>query len=155
MKVKTSAGPDGIQVSHLRTCDPVCLTKASNLFLLTRCIPQQLKDCRTTLIPKTDSPHPDAEDYRPITVASCLYRLFSKIAMRRLENSFSLHPRQKALLSGTNGAFDNTATIMTIIREAHLSTFSASSQKSTKYQWTADHMRDVQEVEEEPAARKS
>ncbi|KAL1241412.1 Retrovirus-related Pol polyprotein from type-2 retrotransposable element R2DM [Trichinella spiralis] len=97
MKVKTSAGAELMQVSHLRTCDPVCLTKASNLFLLTRCIPQQLKDCRTTLIPKTDSPHPDAEDYRPITVASCLYRLFSKIAMRQLENSFSLHPRQKAL----------------------------------------------------------
>ncbi|KRY27711.1 Retrovirus-related Pol polyprotein from type-2 retrotransposable element R2DM [Trichinella spiralis] len=108
MKVKTSAGADLMQVSHLRTCDPVCLTKASNLFLLTRCIPQQLKDCRTTLIPKTDSPHPDAEDYRPITVASCLYRLFSKIAMRQLENSFSLHPRQKALPSGTDGAFDNT-----------------------------------------------
>ncbi|KAL1241409.1 Retrovirus-related Pol polyprotein from type-1 retrotransposable element [Trichinella spiralis] len=75
MKIHTSAGPDGIKVSHLRSCDPVCLAKAFNLFLLARHIPQQLKDCRTTLIPKTDDPRPDAEDYRPITVASCLYRL--------------------------------------------------------------------------------
>ncbi|KRX26647.1 PiggyBac transposable element-derived protein 4 [Trichinella nelsoni] len=124
----------------------MCLTKSFNLFVLARYIPQQLKDCRTTLISKTDNPHPDAEDYRPITVASGLYRLFSKIVTRRLENSFSLHPRQKALRSGTDGAFDNTGTMMTIIREAHLSTFSASSQKSTKYQWTTDHMRDVQEL---------
>ncbi|KRY07924.1 Retrovirus-related Pol polyprotein from type-2 retrotransposable element R2DM [Trichinella patagoniensis] len=155
MKVKTSAGPDGIQESHLRTCDPVCLAKAFNLFLLARYITQQLKDCRTTLMPKTDNPHPDAEDYEPITVASCLSRLFSKIVTRRLENCISLHLRQKAFRSGTDGAFDNTATMMTIIREAHLSTFSASSQKSKKYQWTTDHMRDVPEVEEQPAARKS
>ncbi|KRZ82176.1 Retrovirus-related Pol polyprotein from type-1 retrotransposable element [Trichinella sp. T8] len=82
-------------------------------------IPQQLKDCRTTLIPKTDDPRPDAEDYRPITVASCLYRLFSIIETRRLEDSLSLHPRQKAFRSGTDGAFDNTSTLMTVIREAH------------------------------------
>ncbi|KRZ48546.1 Retrovirus-related Pol polyprotein from type-1 retrotransposable element [Trichinella nativa] len=155
MKVKTSAGPDGIQESHLRTCDPVCLAKAFNLFLLARYITQHLKDCRTTLMPKTDNSHPDAEDYGPITVASCLSRLFSKIVTRRLEDCISLHLRQKAFRSGTDGAFDNTATMMTIIREAHLSTFSASSQKSKKYQWTTDHMRDVPEVEEEPAARKS
>ncbi|KRX12854.1 Retrovirus-related Pol polyprotein from type-2 retrotransposable element R2DM [Trichinella nelsoni] len=119
MKLHTSAGPDGIQVSHLRSCDPVCLAKAFNLFLLARHMPQQLKDCRTTLIPKTDDPRPDVEDYRPITVASSLYRLFSKIVTRRLEDSLSLHPRQKAFRSGTDGAFDNTSTLMTIIRNAH------------------------------------
>ncbi|KRZ97758.1 Retrovirus-related Pol polyprotein from type-1 retrotransposable element [Trichinella sp. T8] len=75
----------------------VCLAKAFNLFLLARHIPQQLKDCRTTLIPKTDDPRPDAEDYRPITIVSCVYQLFSKIVMRRLEDSLSLNPRQKAL----------------------------------------------------------
>ncbi|KRZ81815.1 Retrovirus-related Pol polyprotein from type-1 retrotransposable element, partial [Trichinella sp. T8] len=107
------------EVSHLRSCDSVCLAKAFNLFLLARHIPQQLKDCRTTLIPKTDDPRPDAEDYRPITVASCLYRLFSIIETRRLEDSLSLHPRQKAFRSGTDGAFDNTSTLMTVIREAH------------------------------------
>ncbi|KRX71276.1 Retrovirus-related Pol polyprotein from type-2 retrotransposable element R2DM [Trichinella sp. T6] len=119
MKIHTSAGPDGIKVSHLRSCDPLCLAKAFNLFLLARHIPQQFKDCRTTLIPKTDDPRPDAEDYRPITVASCLYRLFSKVVTRRLEDSLSLHPRQKAFRSGTEGAFDNTSTLMTVIREAH------------------------------------
>ncbi|KRX33447.1 Retrovirus-related Pol polyprotein from type-2 retrotransposable element R2DM, partial [Trichinella murrelli] len=98
IKIHTLEGPDGIKVSHLRSCDP---------------------DCRTTLIPKTDDPHPDAEDYRPITVASCLYRLFSKVVTRRLEDSLSLHPRQKAFRSGTDGAFDNTSTLMTVIREAH------------------------------------
>ncbi|KRY45429.1 Retrovirus-related Pol polyprotein from type-1 retrotransposable element, partial [Trichinella britovi] len=110
MKIHTSAGPDGIKVRP---------AKAFNLFLLTRHIPQQLKDCRTTLVPKTDDPRPDAEDYRPITVASCLYRLFSKVVTRRLEDSLSLHPRQKAFRSGTDGAFDNTSTLMTVIREAH------------------------------------
>ncbi|KRY44607.1 Retrovirus-related Pol polyprotein from type-1 retrotransposable element [Trichinella britovi] len=119
MKIHTSAGPDGIKVSHLRSCDPVCLAKAFNIFLLARHIPQQLKDCRTTLIPKSDDPRPDAEDYRPITVASCLYRLFSKIVTRRLEDPLSLHPRQKAFRSFTDGAFDNTSILMTVIREAH------------------------------------
>ncbi|KAL1236475.1 Retrovirus-related Pol polyprotein from type-2 retrotransposable element R2DM [Trichinella spiralis] len=62
MKIHTSAGPDGIQVSHLRTCDRVCLAKSFNCFLLAGHIPQQLEDCRTTIIPKTDDPLPDAED---------------------------------------------------------------------------------------------
>ncbi|KRY27710.1 Retrovirus-related Pol polyprotein from type-2 retrotransposable element R2DM [Trichinella spiralis] len=121
MSAKTSAGLDGVQVSHLRQCDPVCLSKAFNCLLLARYIPPQLKDCRTTLIPKTDNPRPDAEDYRPITIASCIYRLFSKIVTRRLENCISLHPRQKAFRPGTDGAFDNITTLTTIVRDAHKS----------------------------------
>ncbi|KRY44257.1 Retrovirus-related Pol polyprotein from type-1 retrotransposable element [Trichinella britovi] len=121
MSAKTSAGFDGVQVLHIRKCDPVCLAKAFNCFLLARYIPPQLKDCRTTLIPKTDNPRPDAEDYRPITIASCIYRLFSKIVTRRLENCISLHPRQKAFRSGTDGAFGNITTLTTIVRDAHKS----------------------------------
>ncbi|KRZ48391.1 Retrovirus-related Pol polyprotein from type-1 retrotransposable element [Trichinella nativa] len=121
MSAETSAGLDGVQVSHLRQCDPMCLAKAFNCFLLARYIPPQLKDCRTTLIPKTDNPRPDADDYRPITIASCIYRLFSKIVTRRLENCISLHPRQKAFRSGTDGAFDNITTLTTIVRDAHKS----------------------------------
>ncbi|KRY65157.1 hypothetical protein T4A_69 [Trichinella pseudospiralis] len=83
MSAKPSSGLDGVQVSHPRSCDPVCPAKAFKCFLLARHIPQPLKDCRTTLIPKTDDPRPDAEDYRPITIASCVYRLFSKIVTRR------------------------------------------------------------------------
>ncbi|KRX55494.1 hypothetical protein T06_1171 [Trichinella sp. T6] len=59
-------------------------------FLLARDIPPQLKNCRTTYIPKTDNPRPDAEDYRPITIASCIYRQFSEIVTRRLENSVTI-----------------------------------------------------------------
>ncbi|KRY07607.1 Retrovirus-related Pol polyprotein from type-1 retrotransposable element [Trichinella patagoniensis] len=91
MSAKRSSGDlDGVQVSRLRKCDPVCLAKAFNCFFLARYIPPQLKDCRTTLIPKTDNPRPDAEDYRPITIASCIYRLFSKIVTRRLENCVTI-----------------------------------------------------------------
>ncbi|KRX32931.1 Retrovirus-related Pol polyprotein from type-1 retrotransposable element [Trichinella murrelli] len=64
---------------------------------------------------------PSAEDYRPITIASCIYRLFSKIVTRRLENCISLHPRQKAFRLGTVGAFDNITTLTTIVREANKS----------------------------------
>ncbi|KRZ78133.1 Retrovirus-related Pol polyprotein from type-2 retrotransposable element R2DM [Trichinella papuae] len=119
MSARTSAGLDGVQVSHIRQCDPVCLAKAFNCFLLARHIPQHLKDCRTTLIPKTDDPRPDAEDYRPITIASCVYRLFSKIVTRRLEDCIPLNPRQKVFRSGTDGAFDNITTLTTIFKEAH------------------------------------
>ncbi|KRZ09487.1 Retrovirus-related Pol polyprotein from type-1 retrotransposable element [Trichinella zimbabwensis] len=124
MSARTSAGLDGVQVSHIRQCDPVCLAKAFNCFLLARHIPQHLKDCRTTLIPKTDDPRPDAEDYRPITIASCLYRLFSKIVTRRLEDCIPLHPRQKAFRSGTDGAFDNITTpapAVTLSQQPHTS----------------------------------
>ncbi|KRX64009.1 Retrovirus-related Pol polyprotein from type-1 retrotransposable element [Trichinella sp. T6] len=82
MSAKTSAGLDGVQ--------------AFNCFLLARYIPPQLKNCRTTLIPKTDNPRTDADESRPITIASCIYRQFSKIVTRQLENCISLHPRQKA-----------------------------------------------------------
>ncbi|KRZ65617.1 Retrovirus-related Pol polyprotein from type-1 retrotransposable element [Trichinella papuae] len=115
MSAKTSAGLDGFQMSHIRNCDPVCLAKAFNCFLARR-IPLRLKDCQTTLIPKTHNPLPDAEDYRPITITCCIYLLFSKIVTRRLENCISLHPHQKAFRSGTVAAFDNVTTIM---KEAH------------------------------------
>ncbi|KRX69127.1 hypothetical protein T06_3943 [Trichinella sp. T6] len=85
MSTKTS-----VQVSRLRKCDPVFLEKALYCFLLARDIPPQLKNCRTTYIPKTDNPRPDAEDYRPITIASCIYRQFSEIVTRRLENSVTI-----------------------------------------------------------------
>ncbi|KAL1236613.1 Retrovirus-related Pol polyprotein from type-2 retrotransposable element R2DM [Trichinella spiralis] len=98
MSAKTSADLDGVQV-HAPTTQGLS----------------------HHLIPKTDNPRPDAEDYRPITIASCIYRLFSKIVTRRLENCISLHPRQKAFRSGTDGAFDNITTLTTIVRDAHKS----------------------------------
>ncbi|KRZ82061.1 Retrovirus-related Pol polyprotein from type-1 retrotransposable element [Trichinella sp. T8] len=52
---------------------------------------------------------------------TCIYRLFSKIVTWRLENCISLHPRQKAFRSGTDGAFDNITTLTTIVREANKS----------------------------------
>ncbi|KRY27688.1 hypothetical protein T01_16265 [Trichinella spiralis] len=54
MKVHTSAGPDGIQVSHLRTCDLVCLAKPFNF--------SSRKAHSPTTQGLSDDPRPDAEN---------------------------------------------------------------------------------------------
>ncbi|KRZ67743.1 Retrovirus-related Pol polyprotein from type-2 retrotransposable element R2DM [Trichinella papuae] len=118
MNLGSASGPDGVKVSHLRDIGPQCLSKIFNTFLLERHIPQVLKDCRTTLIPKVDNPRPDAEDFRPITIGSCIYRLFSKIVTSRLSQLTPLNPRQKAFRSGTDGAFDNITTVASLLKLA-------------------------------------
>lgn len=100
---KTSApGPDGITLGHLIKTDPKFsqLTEIFNLWLVTRTIPDALWDCQTVLIPKSSNEARlgDINNWRPITIASVVFRLFSRIATARLVRACPIKPRQQGLL---------------------------------------------------------
>ncbi|KAL1241416.1 Retrovirus-related Pol polyprotein from type-1 retrotransposable element [Trichinella spiralis] len=74
------------------------------------------------LIPKLDNPRPDAEEFRSMTVGSCVYLpAVQQDCNGRLSEVTPLNPHQKVFRLGTDGAFDNITTLTTIIREAHKS----------------------------------
>lgn len=97
---KTSApGPDGITLGHLTKADPKfsLLEEIFNLWLFTGTFPDALWDCRTVLLPKSteESRLSNIKNWRPITIAPTVLRLFSRIVTARLTSACPLNPRQK------------------------------------------------------------
>lgn len=86
-------GPDGIQKSDLLKMPRDELRGWFNLFLLRGFVPTVLKKARTTLIPKVERPS-GPHEFRPITIASIILRLFHNVLARRLEK-VQLHSSQK------------------------------------------------------------
>ncbi|KFD59446.1 hypothetical protein M514_28375, partial [Trichuris suis] len=86
---KSAPGPDNVTVDHVRSLKPVELQILLNIWLFYRDVPESFKQCRTVLIPKK-IPARGPADYRPITIASVFYRLFTKIVSSRLSWSAEL-----------------------------------------------------------------
>ena len=116
MKPKTSPGLDGRTVSLLRKLNPVQLVSRFNLWALAGCIPKELHDGYTSLIPKevgTDDP----AKFRPITVSSAVVRLFHKCYATRLEADCPTSERQKAF-KAVDGCRDNTLVLQALLKRA-------------------------------------
>lgn len=107
MGYATSAGPDFLTVPTLKSLPRRVLVKWLNLFLYCGSVPQVLKRARTVFIPKSDQPS-NASDFRPISMASVILRLFHKILAKRLINKVAFDPRQKAFLP-VDGVAENIA----------------------------------------------
>ncbi|TRZ14172.1 hypothetical protein HGM15179_012940 [Zosterops borbonicus] len=119
---KTSApGPDGITLGHLLKLDPRFsqLSVIFNLWLVTGIIPDALQDCRTVLIPKSSSEERlgDINNWRPITIASLVFRLFSRIATARLSHACPIHPRQQSIISAS-GCSENLKLLQLLVKSA-------------------------------------
>ena len=81
-------GPDGMDARLIKAALPDLLPELRRLFTLAlhHGLPPELKQGRTTLIPKKDKTSTDPSTYRPITVLPVLTRMFHKavdIALRR------------------------------------------------------------------------
>ena len=116
MKPKTSPGLDGRTISMLKKLAPVQLVSRFNLWALAGCIPSDLHNGYTSLIPKevgTDDP----AKHRPITVSSAVVRLYHKILAARLEADCPTSTRQKAFKS-VDGCRDNTAVLQSLLKQA-------------------------------------
>ena len=105
METCTAPGPDLIRVPDLRALDPADLACLFNLFILHENVPKVLKVNRTTMIPK--SAEPGIGDWRPITVASVVDRLFAKILEARLSRCLRLDPAQRGFIRGLDGCGEN------------------------------------------------
>ncbi|KFD64307.1 hypothetical protein M514_23475 [Trichuris suis] len=93
-------------VDHLRSLKPVELQILLNIWLFYRDVLERFKQCRTVLIPKS-VPAKGPADYRPITIASVFYRLFTKIVSSRLNWSVELNHRQKGFIKKVDGCGEN------------------------------------------------
>lgn len=101
----TAPGPDGIRTKDLLEMDPSDLACLFNIFLLHKDVPQALKRNKTTMIPK--SAQPDIGDWRPITIASIIDRLFAKILEARLSRAVRLDPSQRGFMKSVDGCGEN------------------------------------------------
>lgn len=98
-------GPDHIGRTQLRSVDKHSLAAHMSFWMCSGCPPSRFKEGITTLVPKSaDSKTPG--EYRPITVATIIARLFHRLLAQRLERAVPLSPRQKAFRRG-DGLADN------------------------------------------------
>ena len=85
---KKSVDRDGITNQMMRNIPDsmiVTLKKLFNLCLLNSKIPKSWKISEITMIPKKGSDRKSVKGYRPISILSCLSRLFERLVLRRLE----------------------------------------------------------------------
>ncbi|KRZ67783.1 Retrovirus-related Pol polyprotein from type-1 retrotransposable element [Trichinella papuae] len=113
----TAVGPDGLKLHRLRELNAFDIASLFNLWLKAGKLPVSVKASRTIFIPKIDGTS-DISKCRPITIASMLYRLFSRIITKGLAAAVHLSERQKAFLPGVNGVFDNASSLYAFIKDA-------------------------------------
>lgn len=113
---KGAPGPDGVTVERLKAASSGVLSKVLNLFMLRKRLPSGHLISRTVLIPKVDSPG-GSSDFRPISVANVIVRLFHRILAARVMGACHIDARQRGFLP-VDGCADNLALLEAIIGEA-------------------------------------
>ena len=106
-------GIDGIKKCDLTKIGLNNITARFNIYLISSNAPSAFKLGLTTLIPKTKH-STEPSHYRPITMSSIFCRLFHKMLARRIENTISLNPRQKAFVR-RDGIDENIFLLKSII----------------------------------------
>ena len=91
-----ASGIDGLKKCDLTKIGLNNITARFNIYLISSTKPSTFKLGLTTLIPKTKH-NTEQSHYRPITMSSIFCKMFYKMFTRRIENTISLNPRQKAL----------------------------------------------------------
>lgn len=109
----TAPGSDFITIDHVRSLDIKLLSIFYNLILAKGAIPDSLRKCRTTLIPKGGNSK-DIKNWRPITITSILLRILNKIIAARL-NKLKLHNTQKGFRN-IDGCLANILLIQNVIK---------------------------------------
>uniref|UniRef100_A0A3Q2YQL5 Reverse transcriptase domain-containing protein n=1 Tax=Hippocampus comes TaxID=109280 RepID=A0A3Q2YQL5_HIPCM len=111
MKNGTAPGPDGITKKNINNWDVygVALALEYTRWLIQGTIPAAVKDCKTSLLPKSTNPDDlkITSNWRPITIGSMLLRLFSRILTMRLVQACPLNPRQRGFMTEANGCAEN------------------------------------------------
>ena len=113
---ESAPGSDEITLVSLRSVSPSMLAASYNLWLLAGFCPDRFVIGETILIPK-DGDLKNPANYRPITVASRVTRVFHKIIAARLTNSVPLDPRQKAFRP-VDGCADNVYLLDSLLKDA-------------------------------------
>lgn len=111
-----AARPDCLSLADVKQINLKELTALLNIRLITGHVPMRLHKAETILIPK--SPKADKPgDFRHITVASRLVRVYHKIHSRRIVSNISINPRQKAFMP-TDGCCENLFVLDVLLRDS-------------------------------------
>ena len=89
-----------------------------NLWLLIGRVPNQLRENRSVLIPKTKTELNKIGNWRPLTISSVFLRLYSKILAGRFQKSLKLNHRQRGFMA-RSGCSENVLTLKTMLRNAN------------------------------------
>ena len=116
-KSDTAVGPDRISLDQIRSISKNELWCAFNIWLGSRRIPSTLKINRTALLPKTNEGLENIKNWRPITIASLLIRLYNKILARRMQLVFRTSQKQTGF-KPMNGVGQNTSLLHNLLRHA-------------------------------------
>lgn len=116
-KNDTAVGPDELSLERIRCIAKRELWCAYNIWLGMRQIPDLLKLNRTALLPKGNEGLDQIKNWRPITIASLLIRLYNKILARRMQLVFETSRKQTGF-KPMNGVGQNTALLHNILRHA-------------------------------------
>ncbi len=118
----TSPGADGIEYRHLKKLDKSGqILEALYAAIWRLRIPDQWKMANTILIHKKGSTD-DVSNFRPISLLSTLYKLFSGIMAARLTDVAVKHswisPEQKGFLPGVRGIQEHTQLLQMLVDAA-------------------------------------
>lgn len=116
-KNDTAVGPDELTLESLRCIARRELWCAYNIWIGLRHIPEQLKLNRTALLPKGNEGLEQIKNWRPITIASLLIRLYNKILAKRMQKVFQISHKQTGF-KPLNGVGQNTALLHNILKHA-------------------------------------
>ena len=117
MKGMSDSAPraDRVTRGRIRAVSRLDLSVHMSFWLCGSCPPSGFREGTTTLIPKRAEATQPSE-YRPITNATIIARLFHRLMARRLEDSIPLSPRQKAFWRG-DGLADNVWLLRSILND--------------------------------------
>lgn len=112
----TASGPDGqVNAKRLRLIPLAVFHRIFNLWLLMQSVPQSIKPCRTTLIPKTADNLDDVNNWRPITIGSILNRLYAKVLDQRIKPD--MHWTQKGFMP-VDGCGEHISVLTALINQS-------------------------------------
>lgn len=134
MPTNKAPGPDNITVSELKALPRRILLLICNLILASGKPPRCLLQSRTVFIPKKESPS-SPKDFRPISLAPVLLRVFNKILAKRVVKAAGFDYRQKAFLP-IDGLAENVVLLEGMLRNSRLrnkSTFLSSLDMRNAY----------------------
>jgi hypothetical protein len=134
----TAVGPDDVSVRLLAGLPWEVLLKLVNLFLYLRRLPDSACIARTIFIPKSGPFSPG--NFRPITIAPVILRLFHKILLSRLHKVVRHDYRQKGF-QREDGVLQNIFTLDLVLKDAsmHLRPLVVSSIDIAKAFDSVDH----------------
>ena len=113
--VKGVAGPDGLTWRVLRGANPEWIGSLMGVWQAVARCPSACKEGITTLIPKVLGTR-DPSKFRPITVTSCLVRLFHRILARRFDSVIPISEMQRGFRPG-DGLGNNISLLQAIVKE--------------------------------------